>query len=289
KAFVYNGKDKSDEGKPFLTLHPGDRYDLAARRVIHRAIEETKLTQKFIDGIFAEYNKEGSGGATVLVAQKGKVFVNSSYGIPPQRKYMPTTTVPNFKLGGLSDGLNAAIANSVVRSGKIKLDDALAEGSAMTLRQYLSGAGAPPGSDKQFIELLTKKGGIAFDKVATDRIMTPVGMHKTKVDATTGAWMSNVDELYRWELGMTSNRALMQDSLAVATSATNLNAFGWTVDSYKGTTRQSEFYSRDGKRNAFVRFPEKGAAVIILTNDDKADARAMANKIADKLLFDGQK
>ena len=32
KAFVYGGKDPTDAGKPFLTLHPGDRYNLATRR-----------------------------------------------------------------------------------------------------------------------------------------------------------------------------------------------------------------------------------------------------------------
>jgi cyanophycinase len=37
KAFVYGGKDPADAGKPFLTLYPGDRYNLAARRVVHRA------------------------------------------------------------------------------------------------------------------------------------------------------------------------------------------------------------------------------------------------------------
>ena len=40
KAFVYGGKDATDTGKPFLTLHPGDSYNLAARRVMHRASEE---------------------------------------------------------------------------------------------------------------------------------------------------------------------------------------------------------------------------------------------------------
>jgi cyanophycinase len=37
KAFVYNGRDPNDSGSPFLTLFPGDRYDLNARRVISRA------------------------------------------------------------------------------------------------------------------------------------------------------------------------------------------------------------------------------------------------------------
>ena len=290
KAFVYNGKDKNDEGKPFLTLHPGDRYDLATRHVIHRAIDETKLTQKFVDDIFASYAKPGSAGATVLVAQNGKVFVDASYGIPPQRKYMPTTTIPNFPLGGLSDGLNAAAAISVARTNKKTLDDpAMDVGHSLTLRQLL--VGADSGWRGLLVSTVAVNSGGTYEKLVTDRIMTPVGMHKTKVDAKTGEWQSNVDELYRWELGLTSNRSFVQDSSAAHSAApsNNMDMLGWTLDSYKGAIRQSEYYNRDGQRNAFVRFPERGAVVIILTNDDKADARGMANKIANKLLFDGQK
>ena len=38
----------------------------------------------------------------VLVAQDGKVLVNKSWGIPPQARYMPTTTVPQFDVGAMS-------------------------------------------------------------------------------------------------------------------------------------------------------------------------------------------
>ncbi|MDQ6611175.1 MAG: cyanophycinase [Gemmatimonadota bacterium] len=288
KAFVYNGKDRNDEGKPFLTLHPGDRYDLAARRVIHRAIDETKLTQKFVDGIFADYAKAGSTGATVLVAANGKVFVDASYGIPPQRKFMPTTTIPNFPLGGLSEGFNAAATIALLRADKIKLDDMVIGEPRATYQDVLSDVRSAEFRRAVLTRQLAAASGGTYEKLVTDRIMTPIGMHKTKVDAK-GEWQSNVDELYRWELGLTANRAFRRDSSASATAPVNLNAPGWTVDSYKGTARQSEFYSADGRRNAFVRFPEKGAVIIILTNDSQADARGMANRIADKLLFDGQK
>lgn len=36
RAFVYGGNDLPDPGKPFLTLRAGDRYDMAARRLIAR-------------------------------------------------------------------------------------------------------------------------------------------------------------------------------------------------------------------------------------------------------------
>lgn len=36
RAFVYGGNDQPDPGKPFLTLRNGDRYDMAARRLVAR-------------------------------------------------------------------------------------------------------------------------------------------------------------------------------------------------------------------------------------------------------------
>ena len=43
KAFVYNGKDGTDPGAPFLTLHPGDRYNLNTRKVIARALDRSPV------------------------------------------------------------------------------------------------------------------------------------------------------------------------------------------------------------------------------------------------------
>lgn len=102
KAFVYNGRDANDAGKPFLTLFPGDVYDLGARRVMRRAYEGSAVTPAFLDALFAPYRDAAKGGATVLVAQDGKVLADRAYGIAPQPRYMPETTVPQFALGEMS-------------------------------------------------------------------------------------------------------------------------------------------------------------------------------------------
>ncbi|MEO7363386.1 MAG: Type 1 glutamine amidotransferase-like domain-containing protein [Gemmatimonadaceae bacterium] len=118
KAFVYNGRDANDAGKPFLTLHPGDTYDMARRRVISRAAEATPLTQKFVDGLFQSYRDPARGGATVLVAQDGKVLINSAYGIAVQRHFQPETGVPNMPLQGLARALEGAmVPDSTGRMG----------------------------------------------------------------------------------------------------------------------------------------------------------------------------
>ena len=53
---------------------------------------------------------------------------------------------------------------------------------------------------------------------------------------------------------------------------------------YRSTQRYSAFGTNDGKRAAFMRFPDKRATIIVLTNDVTADARGMAEKIAEKLI-----
>src|SRR5215211_1388703 len=110
KAFVYGGKDPTDSGKPFTTLFPGDKFDLATRRIVRRAVDDSPLSAAFIDGLFKKYADANVGGATVLVAQNGKVFIDKSYGIAAQPKYMPTTTVPQFTLGAISDMFAAICA-----------------------------------------------------------------------------------------------------------------------------------------------------------------------------------
>lgn len=111
KAFVYDGRE-TDAGKPFLTLWPGDRYDLGARRVISRAIGGTKLSHAFVDSLFRDV---GSAPATILVAQNGKVLVNKSWNVPPQTRHQPTTTVPNFALGEIAEELIASIGRPFAR------------------------------------------------------------------------------------------------------------------------------------------------------------------------------
>ncbi|MDQ6830466.1 MAG: hypothetical protein M3081_16535, partial [Gemmatimonadota bacterium] len=157
------------------------------------------------------------------------------------------------------------------------------------VRQFLSHQADVPDGNRQLVALLAKKSGASYSQLVTRRIMTPIGMHKTVADSTTGMFESNVDELYRWELGLTAIKAFTTDSttnvFTPVGGAQSGNALGWRVDSYRGLTRQRELGTPDGKRNAFVRFPDRRASIIILTSSAEADAGAMADRIADRLLF----
>ena len=85
---------------------------------------------------------------------------------------------------------------------------------------------------------------------------------------------SNVDELYRFALG-----------LEVPTTWRDADySKGWMIDRYQGVTRLAAYATAEGKRAAFVRVPERKVTIIILTNDANADARGMAQQILDRLL-----
>src|SRR5437763_7717523 len=236
KAFVYGGREPNDSGKPLLTLYPGDRYDLGPRHVLHRARDDAPFTSAFIDSLFSKMAPGST--ASVLVARAGKVLVDRSYGIPPQPKYMPTTTVPNFPLGGLSASFGATAALLVVRDGKLSLDQPMGPGSTTTVREYLAAGPTWPDSGKQLAELLTKRSGTPFTQLVTRRIFTPIGAHKTTV-GSDGQLQSNVDELYRWELGLENNRDFGADSAATTDGSTDVRqlltrAVAWQADSYQG-------------------------------------------------------
>jgi len=297
KAFVYGGKDATDPDKPFLTLHPGDRYNLATRHVMHRAIADSPLTEPFVDRLFSKYSNPALGGATVLVAQNGNVLVDKSYGIPEQPRYMPTTTVPQFALGGISRVYEAVAAQALEHDGALKSTDTLAEGA--TVSQFLSGERNVANGDSLVAALIAARaeaepprggrggrGGrgasapnpaAAYNAYLARHVYTPVGEHKTSATAN-GEVHSDVDELYRFELGLENPAAFVR--------AANADAFdprlGWQADKFDGMERLSAFAAPNGRRGAFVRVPEKDLTVIVLTNDDTADAKAIADDIVEK-------
>jgi cyanophycinase len=265
KAFVYGGKDPADAGKPFLTLYPGDRYNLAARRVVHRASEGSPVTAALVDSLFKEYTDQRRGGATVLVAQSGAVLVDRSYGVAAQAKYMPTTTVPQFSLGGIS-GVFTALCAQIPE--------------------------APPARGGARGDSASRRGGrgastrTPFQTCVATRISAPVGMHKTE-GTTDEQVRSNVDELYRLALGLENPRTFIRDTTSGDSGGSRVFDAnrGWQSDVYRGLSRFSAYGLPNERRSAFIRIPEKRATIIVLTNDDSVDAKAIIDAITDRLLF----
>jgi cyanophycinase len=269
KAFVYNGKDATDPRKPFLTLYPGDTYNLATRHVMKRVADSSPVTGKFVDGLFSKFSDQKLGGATVLVAQNGSVLIDKSYGIPDQARFMPTTTVPQFAMGGMNDVFNALCD---------QIPEPPARGNA---RGAAATDSAPAGAAARGRGRGNQPPATPFQRCITTRVSTPIGMHKTNA-TPDGQVQSDVDELYRLSLGLEGGAFVPRDNGAAASFDPNK---GWQSDSYKGVTRYTAYAVAGGKKSAFVRVPDKKATIIVLTNDDTTDAKAIADKLTDQLLF----
>jgi cyanophycinase len=296
KAFVYGGADPNDPGRPFLTLRPGDVYDLGARRLVRRAIAGSRLSEAFVDSLV----RVAAAGrqAAVLVAQGGKVLVDKAYGVPEHPKYMPGTTLPNFALGGVADPIRALAARLVARDGKLRLDEPLAPGAPVTVGQWLARGGKTPDEARQLAALLAQRSGTPFPQLVARRVLTPVGAHHSSA-AEDGQIQASVDELYRVALGLESPRTWGRDSggpaatPTVATAVANRpvdpapaadDMLGWRADRWRGEPRLSAFGTDDGRRNAFVRLPSRRVTVVVLTDGDDVDARRIAERIAERLV-----
>jgi cyanophycinase len=289
KAFAYNGKEK-DPTSPFLTLHPGDTYDLAKREVIKRAIDATPLTMKYVDELFATL--PASSKATILVAQDGNVLVDKGYGIPPNTaanaKYIATTTIPQFPLGALALAHHAIVAQLAVNQGRAKLDDPLVDGGSLTLRQYFDRPADFAANSKAFADFINRKTGTAFPASVRSNVWGRTGITNKTTAAADGLIQSNVDELFRFDLGLSVPSVISRDSTgAAATGGTSRGidpTFGWTADKYKGVNRYTLLGGSAGAGNVYVRIPDRKLSIIMLTNTNDAAVKAIAEKITDKLV-----
>jgi cyanophycinase len=242
KAFVYNRGGLTDPEVPYLMLYPGDTYNLFTRQVVNRAAERSPVTEQFIASLFKKYDAPELGGATLLVAENGNVLVDRAFGIPRQERYMPRTTSPQFPIGDIKE-VFASICSQVPEVPTVK-------------------------GEKKPVYYSSP-----LDKCVA-RLSGPVGMHKTVVLPVGHEIVSDVDELYRFELGLEYPSTWPKADYSK----------GWMVDSFNGVQRTAVYATKGGERSAFVRIPSRHATVIILTNDPHADARTMSESILEKLL-----
>lgn len=291
KAFVYGGTE-NDPRLPLLTLRPGDRYDLAKRRVISRAIDGAGFTAAEIDSIVLK--AIGPARGTLLVARAGHVLVNKSYNVPDDSAgqgdgryatYMPTTTVVQFPLGNLSLPMYSVIAQNLVGEGKLLLADTIPGTNGSTIATFLSGV-TPLGDAGRVAELIAVRSGRTFAQNVAARLYGPLGMHQTKL-ALDGQFHSNVDELYRFELGLQDSGMFLSDSAKAESPGGIDPALGWSGEGIgAGFVQVADF---EGSRNAFLRMPHRKAVVILLTDSNDVDAVSAARAIAARLLPDARR
>ena len=106
-----------------------------------------------------------------------------------------------------------------------------------------------------------------------------------------GGIYSNVDDLVRWDRALSGESLIDRASLTQATTPPVLPGgpseygFGWFIDKYRGETRWRHTGETSGFRNAILRFPEKHLTIVILTNRSSGEPQAIAERIADRMLF----
>jgi CubicO group peptidase (beta-lactamase class C family) len=107
-----------------------------------------------------------------------------------------------------------------------------------------------------------------------------------------GGIYSNVDDMVRWDQALSGSGLVDSTTLAMATTppqlpggATTEYGFGWFIDRYRGERRWRHTGETSGFRNAILRFPSRRLTIIILTNRSSGEPQAIAERIADRMLF----
>ena len=107
-----------------------------------------------------------------------------------------------------------------------------------------------------------------------------------------GGIYANVDDMVRWDAALAGATLVDSATLELATTPPLLPAgakteygFGWFVDSYRGEKRWRHTGETSGFRNAILRFPRRRLTIVVLTNRSSGEPLAIAERIADRLLF----
>ena len=127
-----------------------------------------------------------------------------------------------------------------------------------------------------------KVGGGGF--LATDQSVTSATLGD-------GGIYTNVDDLVSWDRGLyvlpAATLTLVTTPPVLSGGGASQYGFGWFVDAYRNEKRWRHTGETSGFRNAIQRFPGRRFTVIVLTNRNGGDPGAIAERIADALLFDG--
>jgi CubicO group peptidase (beta-lactamase class C family) len=126
-------------------------------------------------------------------------------------------------------------------------------------------------------------------------------MHKkdTLINATamyairpSGGFLSTSSDMIKWEKAVREEKTILkkdnweklwQPFIKTSDKAESKEyyGFGWTIDEYKGHKVVLHGGANVGFRSVFARFVNDGLSIIILTNTDEANPRAIANALAD--------
>jgi D-alanyl-D-alanine carboxypeptidase len=165
-------------------------------------------------------------------------------------------------------------------------------------------------------EIIYKVSGKPWGEFLAQRVFTPAGMTATRTTTSSeivsnraggytwtgstlknaenylavrpsGAFLSTVADLAKWDTALTTGSALSRSSLdqmwtpvMLKSDKTHPYGFGWSLDAYRGHKHFHHGGSLPGFRSEFARFPGDKLTVIVLTNLSSASPGSIANGVA---------
>jgi D-alanyl-D-alanine carboxypeptidase len=165
-------------------------------------------------------------------------------------------------------------------------------------------------------DVIARVSGKPWDVFLAERVFRPLGMVATRTTTLTalvphrargyvwrdsayvnaqellalrpsGAFLSTVVDLAKWDAALYENGVLTKASREAMWTPTRLTGggmsgygFGWTLDSLDGHRRVSHGGALPGFRAELARFPDDSLTVIVLTNADGARPDQMARDVA---------
>ncbi len=166
-------------------------------------------------------------------------------------------------------------------------------------------------------EIIRRVSGIPWGEYLNERLFKPLGMNATRPTdmrelvpnrangyvwrngkfenaaiylalRPSGAFLSTVMDLAKWEEALAAQKVLKQSMLDQMWTPVKLNdgkteqyGFGWQLDDVRGHKLVNHGGSLPGFRAQFARFVDDKVTVIVLTNGDNANAFSIARGVAD--------
>lgn len=107
----------------------------------------------------------------------------------------------------------------------------------------------------------------------------------------SGALLSNVIDIAKWDAALYSDSPLTAETKRQAWTAVKLNdggtyeyGFGWNVNTYKGHRMVSHGGSLQGFKSQFSRYPDDRISIVVFTNVSDARPNVVVDRIADVVL-----
>jgi CubicO group peptidase (beta-lactamase class C family) len=165
-------------------------------------------------------------------------------------------------------------------------------------------------------DVVARVSGKPWDEYLAERVFRPLGMTSTRATSTTalvphrargyvwrdggyvnaseylalrpsGAFLSTIEDLARWDAALYGDRVLSRASREAMVQPMRLEGggwsgygFGWMLDSVDGRWRVRHGGTLPGFRAQMTRFPNDSLTVIVLTNADGAQPATIAAGVA---------